>query len=534
MKKIALLLAVFLAVSSLAGCGNTGEKSTGTFKVTTDGKYPIQTDKTITYWVQLHESVAANFTSLNDTVFGEELIKQTGINVKFIHPPVTQVTEKFNLMIASRDLPDIIEWGWYNFTGGPQIAIDDGVILPLNNIVDKAAPNLKKFLSENPHIDKEVRTDGGELYSFPFARESDYLNTFFGPMFRKDLLDKAGLDVPETIDEWDKALYAFKDMGVKVPLATVFDNNRIKQTSAFLGAYGAMGHFYVENGKVKFGPMEEEPYTKFITLLARWYKDGILDPNFVDTNNSRVTALGLSGEWGAAFSSCGGGFGSWIPAIQKANPNAEFVPAKYPVLNKGERPKFGQKNFHANPNGGSAAISTQCSEIELAARLLDFAYTNEGFLLYNFGKEGESYEMIDNVPTYTEIITNPNINGGKPMSHMIAKYARGSYFGPFVQAEDYMKQYAKLDVQKKAIDIWSETDQLDYALPFVTLTADENSEFSAIMNDIDTYRQEQTYKFITGAESLDKLPEYFATLKKMGIERAIEINQIAYERYLKR
>ena len=120
------------------------------------------------------------------------------------------------------------------------------------------------------------------------------------------------------------------------------------------------------------------------------------------------------------------------------------------------------------------------------------------------------------------------------MSHMIAKYARASYSGPFVQAENYMKQYARLDVQKQAIDIWSETDQLKYALPFVTLTAEENSEFSTIMNDIDTYREEQVYKFITGTIGLDQLPNYFKTLDEMGINRAIEIIQVAYERYLNR
>ena len=97
-----------------------------------------------------------------------------------------------------------------------------------------------------------------------------------------------------------------------------------------------------------------------------------------------------------------------------------------------------------------------------------------------------------------------------------------------------MKQYAKLDVQKQAIDTWSQNSNTDYILPYVNYTAEENSEFSAIMNDINTYRQETLYAFITGTKSTDDLPEYFETLKSMGIERAIEINQKAYERYQKR
>ncbi|MDR0406278.1 MAG: extracellular solute-binding protein [Clostridiales bacterium] len=536
MKKTAICIAVLLMLAGLAGCGGGGKNNVAEidFEVTTDGSYPVDTDKTLTYWVQLHESVAPNFQSLNETRFGEELIAQTGINVQFIHPPVTQVTEKFNLLIASRDYPDIIEWGWYGFTGGPHMAIEDKIILPLNSVIEKAAPNLRAYLEAHPAVTKDVSTDEGEVYSFPFVRENDYLNTYYGPMFRKDFLDRAGLDVPETVEEWEAALYAFRDMGVEIPLMTMLDNNRLKMSSPFLGAYGVMGDFYVENAKVKFGPYEEEPFSKFITLMTKWYKDGVLDPNFVDTDNNRATALGLSGKWGAAFSSAGGGFGAYIPAITKSNPAAQFVPAKYPVLNKGDRPKFGQKNFNANPGGGCAAITTQCDDIELAARLLDFAYTDAGYLLYNFGKAGESYDMIDGVPTYKEIITNQAVNGGKPISQMIAKYARASYFGPMIQSENYMKQYAALDAQKQGITLWSDTKQTEYALPYVTLTAAENNEYSGIMADVNTYRQEQVYKFITGTEPLDKLPEYFSTLKSMGLERAIEINQAAYERYLNR
>ena len=302
MKKIKKVVALCLAVTVIlasSGCtGNkTGNKANVNFKVTTDGNYPINTDKTLTYWVQLHESVAANFQSLNETAFGKELIAQTGIDIQFIHPPVTQVTERFNLMIASRDFPDIIEWGWYNFTGGPRAAIDNEVILPLNDIVEKVAPNFADYLDSRPELISSIITDEGDLYSFPMIRESDYLNTFFGPMFRKDLLDKAGLSVPETIDEWERALYAFRDMGIEVPLLMTLDNNRMQTASPFLGAFGVSGGFYVEDGKVKFGPVEREPFTAFVELMEKWYRDGILDKDFVDIDQSRFMTVGASGKW---------------------------------------------------------------------------------------------------------------------------------------------------------------------------------------------------------------------------------------------
>ena len=40
-------------------------------------------------------------------------------------------TDQFNLMIASRDLPDIIEWSWISYPGCPEKAISDKIIIRL-------------------------------------------------------------------------------------------------------------------------------------------------------------------------------------------------------------------------------------------------------------------------------------------------------------------------------------------------------------------------------------------------------------------
>ena len=58
-------------------------------------------------------------------------------------------------------------------------------------------------------------TDEGNYYYYPFIVPDDVLSSYVTFIIRKDLLDKAGLPVPETLDEWETALYAFRDMGVK-------------------------------------------------------------------------------------------------------------------------------------------------------------------------------------------------------------------------------------------------------------------------------------------------------------------------------
>ena len=77
-------------------------------------------------------------------------------------------------------MPDIIEYKWINYAGGPQKAIDDGVIIALNDYM-QYAPNLKKFLDEHPDIANMVKTDEGNYYCFPFLRgDSLFLGTGSG------------------------------------------------------------------------------------------------------------------------------------------------------------------------------------------------------------------------------------------------------------------------------------------------------------------------------------------------------------------
>ena len=65
-------------------------------------------------------------------------------------------------------------------------------------------------------------------------------------------------------------------------------------------------------------------------------------------------------------------------------------------------------------------------------------------------------------------------------------------------------------------------------------TAEETDELNRIMTDINTYREEMTYKFITGQEPLDNFDAFVEQIRSQGIEEAIQIKQDALNRYLAR
>jgi len=497
----------------------------------TGAVYPIQTDKTLTYWGEITGNLVGVKATHDEVPFFQNWQKVTGVKLKFSAPPAGQAKESLNILLASGDLPDMIEYNFLgDFPGGPEKAIGDGYILKLNDLIDKHAPNLKKFLQDNPDIDKMVKTDNGSYYAFPFIRGDEYLRVFQGPIIRKDWLDELGLPVPETIDDWTATLRAFKEQkGASAPFA-VNSKPRFFNDSgngAFLGAFGVNRGFYQEGGTIKFGP-SEAGFKEYLRLFQQWYKEGLLDKNIATSDAKSVDSNWASGQTGASVGNAGGGIGRWQPLVESDSANAVLAAAPYPVLNKGDKPKFGQKDS-AYSSGGIVAVTTAAKDPELAVKLLDYGYSEEGRMFFNFGVEGVSYNLVDGYPKYTDLLMK-NPDKLAPAQAM-SMYVRGSYNGPFIQDKRYAEQFFALQTQRDAIGVWQNTDVANYALPPLTPTPEESTEYATIMNDINTLVDEMTLKIILGTESADKFEDYVAKMKSLKLDRAIEIQAAALQRY---
>lgn len=547
-KLLAVLLSTLLAAGTLAGCGGNGnndsaqansnssqaESSQASSSQTESSQASSEAPKsfegvTLTYWCDLNQNVSANFANLGDTPFAQEWQKETGITVEFQHPPAGQSEEQLSFMIQDEQLPDLVEYGWLNYSGGPEKAIQEGVILELTDIINDYCPNLRKYLDENPDIDRMIKTDEGHYYCFPFIRGDDKLCNTIGLMLRQDWLEDLGMEVPTTIDEWHDVLVAFKEKeGATAPLSWEYTMGSLTDANPFAYAYGTCRGFYLgSDGKVHYGPAEEG-YKEYLELFRQWYSEGLIDKDLATLALDQVSAKITSGEAGASIGWAGSRMGTWINAAVKTNPDFMLVCAPYPTINKGDKPEMGQID-NRYPNQGCVAITTSCENIEAAATLMDFAYGEEGHLMFNFGVEGESYNMVDGYPTYTdEIYNNPN---GWSVAQSLSAYVRGNYNGPFVQDLRYLEQYYTIDTQKESASIWGATNAAKYKVPPVTPTTEESSEYKQIMNEITTYRDEMTLKFILGDESLDKFDEFVNTLYDFGLERALEIQNAALDRY---
>lgn len=546
----ALLLTAVMAVTAAAGCGSTDSAAdtkpadTGATaetqaaadveaEVNTEAaqfSYPVADGGTLTYWMELNANVAANYSNMGDTPFGKKLQENTGITIEFQHPAVGQASEQFNLLLADTDLPDLIEYNWLGYSGGPEKAIEDAVIIPLNDVIDQYCPNLKAYLEANPDIDKMIKTDNGTYYCFPFIRGDDKLLTSVGAMFRGDWLEELGLEVPTTIDEWHTVLTAFKEKkGADAPFTYQYSSAGLTDNNPLAYAYGAPRGFYLgDDGTIHYGAVEDG-YKEYLMTMNQWMSEGLIDVDLATLTGDQVAAKITNGSAGASFGYCGSGMGNWIQAGQSTDEKYMLVPAPYPTLEKGATPEFGQRDNNYVTTG-AVAITTSCKNVELAARLLDYGYSEEGTMLYNFGIEGESYTMdADGNAVYTDLIlNNPE---GLAITHAMGGYMRANYNGPFVQNVRYSEQYYQLDSQKEAMNVWTATNMKKHLVPPITPTAEESKEQAQYLSEISTYRDEMTLKFILGNASFDEWDKYVETIKGMNLDRVLEIQNAALERY---
>ena len=488
--------------------------------------YPLKGKPELTYWVGLASNVSAFATNYSELPFRKNLEKATGIKVKYEHPPSGQEKETLNVLLASREYPDIIEYSWPGYPGGVTKLFNDDVILELTDLMKKYAPNLTAYYESNPEIAKQVKSDDGKFYLVPFIRGSKELRHTSGPVLRMDWLKKAKLDPPTTISEWETALTAFrKQQDCPAPFTGSLDHLK----RVFIPAFEIGQDFYPDGKAIKYGPAEDG-YKEFLTTMADWYDKGLIDPNFSTVDRTIQDSNMTAGKGGATYAAGGGQLGPYIQTAQGKDPEYDLVSTTFPVKSPGEKPKYiSSYEFTSN---GHAVITTSCKNPEVAMRFLDYPRSKEGYILYNFGVEGESFDYVNGVPTYSDLVMkNPD---GLTAAQAMSKYCLANMAGPFTQALEYIQQYYQLPQQKQALTNWSDADEKTSVCPPITFTPEESSEVSRIMTEVETYRDEMTMRIIMGSEPVSKVDEFQTTIKSMNLNNAIKLYQTALNRYYAR
>lgn len=542
-KNLCVILSALVLAGSVTGCaaesssqisGSTSQsKSSSTpqesqsQEQTAEFSYPMDGSVTLTLNMEPYDLNDVPDYARSNYYF-ERLQEETGIGLELIGAASGpyDTTQEFLLLLASGEYPDMFICNWVSFPGGPTVAMSDGYIQSLDDYADWL-PNLNQYLADNPDINRMIRTDAGELYSAPWLRQEG-TDVETGLVVRKDWLDQVNLDVPTTIDELHDVLVAFKNnVGVTTPLTFELRWLWLETASASLSSpYNCVYPFFVEDNTVKFGPLEEG-YKEFISTMASWYAEGLLDTDIASVDKSTVQAKFANGEAGVSIQQSGN-VHNCVKVLSEASDKYEVVAIPSLVKNKGDKPGF--SHYRLTFDGGFAiTMSTQTKHPEEVCRFMDYLFSKEGAYLSNYGTEGVSYE-VDAQGNFVKFLdaveAAPNGDSPSTARSYFARYSNWPHRG---ERMDYYDP----DYIKVVKNTWT-AEMEKHAMPPITHTLEENTVIAAKYSTLDTYCRESITKFILGTSPMSDWDKFIEEIKKLGVEEILALKQAAYDRYQER
>ncbi|WP_186445610.1 extracellular solute-binding protein [Paenibacillus cremeus] len=519
--------ALLLASTALAGCsqdqssGSSKDKPTPSAPANmNESSLPIvKSPITLKVWAPMNPNASQFITDYGQNEVYQELEKRTGIHIQFIHPAQGQEKEAFNLMIASGELPDIIT-GASRYIGGEEKGVRDGVFEDLTPYLQKYAPDYYSIVTSDAETKREVTTDDGKFPAFYMIKQSQDAPSR-RIMFAEDMLKSLNLQIPKTIDDYDKTFKAIKDSKGLAPyilLPTGLEEQ-------FMGPYGIIPGFYLKDAKtVSFGQTQPQ-FKDYLTLMNKWYKEGYINKDFAGLKPAQQQALLDSGKAAMLVEAV---VASYNRGQQIKSPH---VSAPYPRLKADDKIHYQPADWPQAGQGQETVITSSSKYKVEAVRWLNYAYTKEGSMLYNYGIEGKTYNMVDGKPKFTDYILNHPKYGTENTNYILRVH-----FAPKLQCKDIAcnPNLAKSPESAAIRQKYADDPNVDSALvlPPIRMTPEENDKRSKIMTEVNTYSDEMVLKFILGSEPLSNFDQYVSQLKKLGIDEAVKITQTAYERYL--
>ncbi len=523
LKKVLLLCLVAVIAISAAGCK---KKEKDVFDKGS-GEMP---EKLTIYGSVNPYALKAGAKDNNDILCFQLLEELTGCHVEWIHPAVGAEAEKFNLLIASGELPDMIVHGWRNIQGGAKMYAEDEVIIPLKDLIEEGMPNLSAYMKENPQVAKQFMDDDGEIYYIPFIRKDEELKVFQGPQIRQDWLEKLGLEMPTNPDELYNVLKAFKEQdpngnGKKdeIPMSGVKFEDTSQSIDKLLWMFGTANGFYLEDGKVKYGVMEDsfEEGLKYITKL---YKEGLIDPDYLLNDRDKMDNKFMNDKVGFVYSLQPGNY------YKNMNDGTKKVVGVPHMAKDSVENNVFDTSYTEDVASTSIAITTSNKNPLGTLKWLDTLFSEEGIKIMNYGKEGLSYDMVDGKPKLNDyIFNNPNGKSQQEMCGLAIGVYQSNF--PALQEWNYYQQILS-PWGAESIDNWSKGANTDGIIPSsLSFTDEERETITQNMSQIKTYVSEKVNKIVIGNADISTLSEIRDRVKKMGIEDVIKIYDAALKRY---
>ena len=492
--------------------------------------------KELTVWLLYSGSIMSDLNEIEGIKKMEEL---TNVHINWIPIEQNQVSEKLGILLSSGTYPDIIYPG-ISYPGGVEKGVADGVIYPDHDtLIKKYMPNYLNLLSQSEEAAKETKSDNGKMLTVKNIVGEDYNvkseGTYQGVAYRKDILDSMGIEEPKSIDEWHDVLVKCKEAGMDTPF--MLNTNGGSFLSLAWGAESicdqANPYLQVDGNKIVASVMTDG-FGEYLDTMRAWYAEGLIDPNFTSFNYYLDTPGSVENNQHVMYSLILSAFtGNNYFQMHMVNNEAEYLqPIVPPSAIEGVETVHAGRRVIAKDE---AYITTACKDPVLAAKWLDFQYSQEGELLNWYGIEDVTYTMdAEGHPQFTDLVLKNE--KGLPPSQVMEQYALNwgnCWLGKHntVASEKVATAAAGgSNQQKAAVDIWSAPAK-NVEIPMgITLTEEENDEISQKVTAVRTMIEEYMIKYIIGTDNTD-FETFKAQLNEYGYQDIIDTYQTAFDRY---
>lgn len=524
-KIIKTLIAVIsiTVVTILVGCEKQTEDRSPISKnnFNSEGLPIVHEPITLTVAVRKRGAIKKPFEELE--VF-QMINRATNIDIEWLETPLASWRDKKNLIISSGNWPDIFYGNFIFQDEDVTRYAADGVIIPLDDLIDKYAPNIKKVFEEYPEFKDYITAPDGHIYSLPVI-DANFPSALSAQFINKEWLDEVGMDIPTTTDEFYRVLKAFKERlePGETPFTFMFENN-IQGINGMFGSFGLTDNtnkLTVRDGRVIYTAVQEE-YKNALLYFHKLFREGLIDlesfsqqpgvfkSKVINKKTGVFNAWSLSWAFGKSYRESGYVF---MPPLKGPN---------------GDRSYF-WKSSSVMSGRGSFMITSTCEYPEAAIRWADYQVTPEVSFQLAQGKLGVTYELKDD-GLYHAL---PSPDG---VSHNDFRHSTTAGANSFnMVTESFLLNVVPSSaiVEKKYYETIYKESAGNEPIPPMFLELEAAQRFSELNSIIGPYQREKTVEWLIHGGIEKGWDDYISQLDSMGLKDMVDIIQQRYDEVYK-
>ena len=533
MKRVLSLILALAIVFSLAGCG--GGKGESAQEANIDSTFPLKEPVTLKMMIMGTEDSTFKKNLENNSLF-KRMKEETNVNVEFQFLG-SEPTTKLTLLINSGQYGDAILGGpVLNYISASRY-IASGMFKDLTPYINETTtPNIYKILQDNPAAIGMIAGADGKIYTLPYKTAEGDVGVESPLWINKVWLDKLGLAVPKTIDEFTNVLRAFRDNdpngnGVKDEIPYLVSTARSYYSlEAIYGSFGISckdgdldGFLQVVDGKVRFCPVTDA-WKDAVSYQAMLYDESLMwNECFTASSSTGLSKLTSETCVVGCFTS------NTVPTSVNSKQYTCMAPPKHE--------KYDIK-WYCNPSTVASKdrfyVTDKCKYTEILMKWIDKLYTFDSAFEATYGaqEDGRWYINENGVRVIDKTISSDKLTEIDTKYPTMADLVER--FPTPLSIDDYVNK-----IEDREFDTLITTDEVysDWITkelwPRPYLTSEDAQTVYKLTTDI--FYQVSTYRanWITGRNDIDKeWDSYVKKLEGLGVEKMTAAMQRAYDAYL--